>query len=344
MEAEGKPSQSLSIEQGLENGGGHQAREYVLPSAHTIDHDSWQQVGLMLVTSFNCGYILSFQILSFHFFNGQRFIRYRDLMGHHFGREMYYVTWIFQFMTIILGNTGFILLGGRGLKEINSVFSDNPLRLQYFIIITGVAYCVFAIFIPTMSDMRIWLGPSTIVTFTYIVILLVLLAKDVGKSTNTKQDYDIKGSKVEKVFNGFSAISAIVVCNNPGLLPEIQSTLRKPAVTNMRKALYLQFTVGLVVYYGVSVLGYWAYGSTVSEYLPEELSGPRWVKVLINSTVFLQSIVSQHMFIAPVHEALDTSSTSFHGGLRKLVWIIYTYPSNLRVPKHDFHQGQGKDS
>ncbi|KAF3436779.1 hypothetical protein FNV43_RR19532 [Rhamnella rubrinervis] len=297
--------------------------------------DSWQQVGLMLVTSFNCGYILSFSNLmlvplswtwgvicllivgfysayanwllaAFHFFNGQRFIRYRDLMGHHFGREMYYVTWIFQFLTIILGNTGFILLGGRGLKEINSVFSDNPLRLQYFIIITGVAYCVFAIFIPTMSDMRIWLGPSTIVTFTYIVILLVLLAKDVGKSTNTKQDYDIKGSKVEKVFNGFSAISAIVVCNNPGLLPEIQSTLRKPAVTNMRKALYLQFTVGLVVYYGVSVLGYWAYGSTVSEYLPEELSGPRWVKVLINSTVFLQSIVSQHMFIAPVHEALDT--------------------------------------
>ena len=75
----------------------------------------------------------------------------------------------------------------------------------------------------------------------------------------------------------------------------MQSTLRKPAVTNMRKALYLQYTVGLIVYYGVSVMGYWAYGSTVSEYLPEELSGPNWVKVLINSTVFLQSIVSQHV-------------------------------------------------
>lgn len=38
MEAGGKSSESLSIEQVVEDGGGHQAREYVLPSAHTIDH------------------------------------------------------------------------------------------------------------------------------------------------------------------------------------------------------------------------------------------------------------------------------------------------------------------
>lgn len=75
----------------------------------------------------------------------------------------------------------------------------------------------------------------------------------------------------------------------------LQSTLRMPAVKNMRKALHLQFSVGLAVYYGVSVVGYWAYGSTVSEYLPEELTGPRWAKVLINSVVFSQSIISQHV-------------------------------------------------
>lgn len=116
----------------------------------------------------------------------------------------------------------------------------------------------------------------------------------------------------------------------------MQSTLRKPAVTNMRKGLYLQYSAGLLFYYGVSIVGCWAYGATVSEYLPEELSGPKSVKVLINTAVFLQSIVSQHvrmihhfvcqtfhckrlvfllsylkfshqqMFVAPIHEALDT--------------------------------------
>ncbi|KAK9995605.1 hypothetical protein SO802_020291 [Lithocarpus litseifolius] len=304
-----------------------------LTSAHTIDHDSWQQVGLLLVTSFNCRYILSFSNLmlvplgwtwgiiclvvvglytayanwllaAFHFINGQRFIRYRDLMGFLFGKEMYYITWVFQYLTILFGNMGFILLGGKALKEINSEFSDSTLRLQYYIIITGAAYFLFAFLIPTMSAMRRWLGISTILTFTYIIILLVVLVKD-GKS-NKNKDYKIHGSKVDKVFNGFGAISAIIACNTSGLLLEIQSTLRKPAVKNMRKALYAQYTAGLLFYYGVSIVGYWAHGSAVSTYLPEELSGPKWVKIVINFATFLRSIVSQHMFLAPIHETLDT--------------------------------------
>lgn len=75
----------------------------------------------------------------------------------------------------------------------------------------------------------------------------------------------------------------------------MQSTLRKPAVKNMKKALCLQYTVGVLFYYGVIVMGYWAYGSAVSAYLPENLSGPKWINVLINAIVFLQSIVSQHV-------------------------------------------------
>lgn len=75
----------------------------------------------------------------------------------------------------------------------------------------------------------------------------------------------------------------------------MQSTLRKPVVSNMRRALLLQYTVGSAVYYGISVAGYWAYGASVSDYLPNELSGPRWATVLINATAFLQSVVSQHV-------------------------------------------------
>ena len=150
-------------------------------------------------------------------------------------------------------------------QEINSEFSDSPLRIQYYIIITGAAYFLFAFLIPTMSAMRRWLGISTILTFTYIIILLVVLVKDgrytlplayfvlemfltmilhcgsfvtiymlclninllqfwAGKS-NKNKDYKIHGRKVDKVFNGFGAISAIIVCNTSGLLLEIQVSI-----------------------------------------------------------------------------------------------------------------------
>jgi hypothetical protein len=74
-----------------------------------------------------------------------------------------------------------------------------------------------------------------------------------------------------------------------------QSTVREPSVRGMRRALLLQYTAGAAGYYGISVAGYWAYGSSVSEYLPNQLGGPRWAAVLINAAAFLQSVVSQHV-------------------------------------------------
>ncbi|XP_019463600.1 PREDICTED: proline transporter 2-like isoform X1 [Lupinus angustifolius] len=345
MEVEGiasnnsKPS-NLSIEQDQDKG--TQNEDCGLTSAHTIDHDSWQQVGLLLVTSYNCGWILTFSNLilvplgwkwgiiclivvglyvayanwllaSFHVIDGQRFIRYRDLMGFVYGKNMYRITWTFQCSTLLLVNMGFILLGGKALKEINSEFHDSPLRLQYYIVITGALYFLFSFFIPTISAMRNWLGASAVLTLSYIIMVLIVLVKD-GKS-NSNKDFHISGSEGSKVFNAFGAISAVIVCNTGGLLLEIQSTLRKPPVKNMRKALYSQFTMGVMFYYGVTIVGYWAYGSMVSAYLPQNFSGPRWINVLINAIVFLQSITSQHVFAAPIHEALDTRFLDVNKGM-----------------------------
>ncbi|KAL5991217.1 hypothetical protein ACLOJK_012123 [Asimina triloba] len=115
---------------------------------------------------------------------------------------------------------GFILLGGRALKEINSELNDSPLRLQVFIGATGVVYFVFAFVVPNMSSMRRWLGASTVLTFTYIAVLIGLLIKD-GVDMRSK-NYRMHGKKVDRVFNSFGAIAAILVCNTSGLLPEIQ--------------------------------------------------------------------------------------------------------------------------
>ncbi|KAF9603069.1 hypothetical protein IFM89_033794 [Coptis chinensis] len=266
------------------NGG--QNNDHGLTSAHTIDHDSWKQVGVLLVTTFNCGYILTFSNLmlvplgwswgvvclilvgifaayanwllaGFHIIGGQRFIRYRDLMGFVFG-EYFQIT------------------------PVSSTYTDTKRNV-----------------LPHM-------GPAVFDPSAWEHGLYPSWWKSTQGKTNKDRDYNIKGSQADKVFHAFGAIAAILVCNTSGLLPEIQSTLRKPVVKNMRKALYVQYTIGLGIYYGVSIVGYWAYGSSVSEYLPKELSGPKWGRVLINAMVFLQAVVSQHMFIAPIHEALDT--------------------------------------
>lgn len=252
MEVEGRASNDNSLTLNLEHGQEDKNisnDSYDLSTAHTIDKDSWQQVGLMLVTGFNCGWIFSFSNLimvplgwtwgiillfviglytayanwllaAFHFIDGRRFIRYRDLMGFVYGTKMYHLTWTSQFLTLLLGNMGFILLGGKALKEINAEFSDSPWRLQYYIVVTGAAYFIFSFSIPTLSSMRNWLGASAVVTLAYIAFLVSVAVKD-GKS-NSDKDYSVSGSKVNKVFNSFGAISAIIVTNTSGMLPEIQ--------------------------------------------------------------------------------------------------------------------------
>lgn len=302
-------------------------------SAHRIDHDPWYQVGLMLVTSFSCVYILGYPNLilvplgwvwgiismfviaafslyanlllaSLHIIDGRRFIRYRDLVGYAFGIKLYYLTWTLQFVNFILGNMGFLLLSGRALKDIFSECNScTTLKLPEFIMISGVVYFVFAFIVPHLSAMGTWFGISALLTAIYIVILMAISIKD-GNSRLEK--YNIQGTMQQKVFNSLGSIAALVFANNSGMVPEIQATLKRPVIKNMQKALYLHFSIGLAIYYMVTVIGYWAYGSSISEYLLNDLSGPKWAKVLANTAVFLQTVVSQHIFCVPVHEALDT--------------------------------------
>lgn len=42
---------------------------------------------------------------------------------------MFYTTWVFQFLTLLLGNMGFILLGGRALKVLST---PKPLKHYLF--------------------------------------------------------------------------------------------------------------------------------------------------------------------------------------------------------------------
>jgi len=60
----------------------------------------------------------------------------------------------------------------------------------------------------------------------------------------------------------------------------------------MKKALYLQFRAGIVPFYAVTFIGYWAYGSSASSYLLNSVHGPNWIKTLANAAAFFQTVIS----------------------------------------------------
>ncbi|TKY47501.1 Proline transporter 2 [Spatholobus suberectus] len=285
-------------------------------TAHQISSDSWFQVAFVLTTGINSAYVLGYSgtimvplgwtggvvglvlatiislyanalIAHLHEYGGQRHIRYRDLAGYIYGKKVYSLTWALQYVNLFMINTGFIILAGSALKATYVLFrDDDQLKLPYCIAIAGLVCAMFAICIPHLSALGIWLGFSTVFSLAYIVIAFVLSLKDGLQSP--PRDYDIPGDGISKIFTIIGASANLVFAYNTGMLPEIQ------------------FTVGVLPLYLVTFTGYWAYGSSTAVYLLNSVNGPIWVKALANITAFLQSVIALHIFASPMYEFLDT--------------------------------------
>ncbi|KAL6980634.1 Proline transporter 1 [Sarracenia purpurea var. burkii] len=303
-------------------------------TAHQISHDSWFQVGFVLTTGINSSYVLGYSgtimvplgwiggvvglilataislyanslVAKLHEFGGKRHIRYRDLAGFIYGRKAYKITWALQYVNLFMINTGYIILAGQALKAVYVLFrDDDTMKLPYFIAISGVVCVMFAIGTPHLSALRIWLGFSTFFSLVYIVTATVLSVRDGIRAP--ARDYSIPGTKTSRIFSTIGAAANLVFAFNTGMLPEIQATVRPPVVKNMMKALYFQFTVGVLPMYLVTFIGYWAYGAGTSTYLLNSVSGPVWVKAAASIASFLQTVIALHIFASPMYEYLDT--------------------------------------
>ncbi|PKU71937.1 probable proline transporter 2 [Dendrobium catenatum] len=321
-------------EDGARNDEKRPAVEVSDETAHQISTDPWYQVGFVLTTGINSSYVLGYSgsimvplgwiggvvglllaaaislnanvlIARLHNVGGKRQIRYRDLAGHIYGRKMYCLTWALQYVNLFMINTGYIILAGQALKAIYVLYRDDgALKLPYCIAIAGVVCALFAFGIPHLSALRIWLGFSTFFSFVYIVIAFVLSLRD-GLNSQ-KRDYSIPASHWDRIFSTIGAIANLVFAYNTGMLPEIQATIKEPAIKNMEKALWFQFTVGGLPLYAVTFMGYWAYGSSTSSYLLNSVHGPVWVKTVANVASFLQTVIALHIFASPMYEYLDT--------------------------------------
>ncbi|KAL0359220.1 UNVERIFIED_CONTAM: Proline transporter 1 [Sesamum angustifolium] len=293
-------------------------------------------IGLVLATLISL--YANALVAKLHEYGGKRHIRYRDLAGFIYGRRAYSLTWGLQYVNLFMINVGYIILAGNALKAVYVLFrDDHEMKLPYFIILAGIACGLFAIAIPHLSALRIWLAFSTIFSLVYIVVGFALALKD-GMNAPPR-DYSIPGTKVSRIFTTIGAAANLVFSFNTGMLPEIQATVRPPVVGNMMKALYFQFSVGVVPMYAIIFAGYWAYGSNTSTYLLNNVNGPIWLKAVANFSAFLQTIIALHIFASPMYEYLDTKYRIKGSALAirdfmSLTGAVSTFPLTFILANH----------
>ncbi|MFS7953732.1 putative amino acid transporter, transmembrane domain-containing protein [Helianthus anomalus] len=106
---------------------------------------------------------------------------------------------------------------------------DNVMKLPYFIAIVGFVCGLFAICIPHLSALRIWLGFSTFFSLVYIVIAFDLSFRD-GIISYSPCNTLICGPNgcglhlgtISMVFTTIGASASLVFAFNTGILPKIQ--------------------------------------------------------------------------------------------------------------------------
>ena len=65
------------------------------------------------------------------------------------------------------------------MQAIYVLYTDeHTMKLPYFIVIAGFTCGLFAIATPHLSALRVWLGISTVFSLIYIVVAIVLSARD----------------------------------------------------------------------------------------------------------------------------------------------------------------------
>ncbi|OWM69998.1 hypothetical protein CDL15_Pgr025847 [Punica granatum] len=332
--------------------------------------DSWLQAGFVLTTGLNSAFVLGYSgtimvplgwapggvgllaaaaislyanmlLAKLHLHGGKRHIRYRDLAGHIYGRRAYFLTWGLQYVNLFMINAGFIILGGSALKAVYVLFQDdNTMKLPYFIAITGFVCVMFAIGVPHLSALRIWLGISTLLSLVYLVITFVLTIKD-GINAPPR-DYSIPGTRTGKIFSTIGACANLVFVYNSGMLPEIQATIREPVVKNMLKALYLQFTIGAIPMYAVIFAGYWAYGSSTSTYLLSSIfASPMYeymdTRCKIKGSDLKPKNLSFRILFRGGYLAINTLMAAllpFLGDIQSLTGAISTIPLTFILANH----------
>ncbi|KAJ4720655.1 GABA transporter 1-like [Melia azedarach] len=264
-----------------------------------------------LVTFYS--YNLLSLVLEHHAQLGQRQLRFRDMAGDILGPGWgrYFVGPI-QFGLCYGAVIACILLGGQSLKSIYLLSTTSrTMQLYQFVVIFGVLMLVLAQ-IPSFHNLRHINLISLILCLAYSACATAGSIY-IGYSKNAPaKDYSIKGSRENRVFGSFTAISIIATTYGNGIIPEIQATIAPPVEGKMFKGLCVCYAVVVSTFFSVAISGYWAFGNnqapgTVLQNFIVDGNPLLPTSVLLMTNVFtlLQVAAVSVVYLQPTNEAFE---------------------------------------
>ena len=114
----------------------------------------------------------------------------------------------------------------------------------------------------------------------------------------------------------FMSLGTITFAFGDTILPEIQATIKEPAIKNTRWGLGVAYAILTANYYIVAVSGYWAAGFQAANFpwMPTLFSNPSKIVILVNLFGLLQIAGCFQIYCRPTYEWADNLFMDFKKG------------------------------
>lgn len=290
-----------------------------LPSA--MASLGWGPGVVVLVLSWVITLYTLWQMVEMHeMIPGKRFDRYHELGQQAFGEKLGLWIVVPQQLIVEIGvDIVYMVTGGKSLKRFHDLVCPpctsikqshccKSIKQSYFIAIFGSVHFVLSQLPNFNSVVGISLA-AAVMSLSYSTIAWAASAHE-GQLPNV--DYGIpKNSTKNVVFNVFNALGDVAFAYaGHNVVLEIQATIPskpgKPSKIPMWRGVIFAYIIVALCYFPVALVGYWAFGNTVSDDILDTVAKPTWLIATANMMVVVHVIGSYQIYAMPVFDMMET--------------------------------------
>lgn len=281
-----------------------------LPSA--MVYLGWGPGVLVLVLSWMITLYTLWQMVEMHeMVKGKRFDRYHELGQHAFGEKLGLWIVVPQQLIVEVGvDIVYMVTGGKSLMKFHdTVCSSCPkIRQTFWIMIFASVHFVLAQ-LPNFNSISGVSLAAAVMSLSYSTIAWSASAARV-REFDVSYDYpDVTTpNMLFGVFNALGQIAFAYAGHNVVL--EIQATIpstpERPSKIPMWRGVVVAYAIVALCYFPVALVGYWAFGNSVSENILISLDHPSWLIAAANLMVVVHVIGSYQIYAMPVFDMMET--------------------------------------
>ncbi|KAL9256952.1 Lysine histidine transporter 1-like protein [Drosera capensis] len=235
---------------------------------------------------------------------------YHELGQYAFGDKLGLWIVVPQQLIVEVGvDIVYMVTGGTSLQKFHDLLRpDVKIKKTYFIMIFASAHFVLS-HLPNFNAIS---GVSLAAAVMSLSYSTIAWGASVHKGVQPNVSYSYPShSSAGKVFDFFNALGDVAFAYaGHNVVLEIQATIpstpEKPSKGPMWRGVIVAYIVVALCYFPVALIGYWAFGNTVSDNILQSLEKPTWLIAMANMFVVVHVIGSYQIYAMPVFDMLET--------------------------------------